>query len=234
MQSMPCAQWLKMYDLLTDVLVWVKDSDSRIQYANRAFIEHTGLGSLEQALGKTDYDFAPRHIARQFLADDHKVLGGEVINDRLEMNVLRSGELHWFTTNKRPLYDHLGRRIGTCGISRHLHKTSIMLGPLASIEKPMEFIRRNFTQPVQVSELANLCHLSVSALERRFRKALGKTPKQLINQLRLDHARRLLVETDLPVYLVAEQSGFSDANYFSRQFLAEFGESPSCFRQAFR
>lgn len=234
LQSMPAAQWLKMYDLLTDVLVWVKDSHSRIQYANRAFLEHTGLGALEQALGKTDDDFAPRHIARQFLADDQKVLEGEMINDRLEMNVLRSGELHWFTTSKRVLFDFDGQRVGTCGISRHLHKTSIMLGPLASIEKPLEHIRRNFTQPIAINALADLCHVSVSALERRFRKALGKTPKQLINQLRLDNARRLLVETDLPVYLVAEQSGFSDANYFSRQFLAEYAESPSSFRQGFR
>ncbi|MBN7827390.1 AraC family transcriptional regulator [Bowmanella dokdonensis] len=230
---MPAAQWLQMYDLLTDVLVWIKDAGSRIQYANRAFLEHTGLGRLDQAVGLTDNDFAPRHIARQFIADDQKVLQGDRLNQRLEINVLPNGELHWFSTSKRPLYDQQGNPVGTCGISRHLHKTSVMLGPLDSIQKPMEFIKNNLTRPIHIADLASQSHLSVSALERRFRKVLGKTPKQLITQLRLDQARRRLVETDLPIYLVAEQSGFEDPNYFSRQFLREFGESPTAFRRKF-
>ncbi len=231
--TMPPTQWLQIYDLLTDVLVWMKDSDSRIQYANRAFLEHTGLGTLDQAIGLTDNDFAPKHIARQFITDDRRVLQGNLLNQRLEINVLPNNEFHWFTTSKRPLFDHQGKCVGTCGISRHLHKTSVMLSPLDSIQKPMDMIKNNFTQPLQIADLANQCHLSVSALERRFRKVLGKTPKQLITQLRLDQARRLLVETDRPIYLVAEQCGFVDPNYFSRQFFHEFGESPREFRKSF-
>ncbi|WP_082633081.1 AraC family transcriptional regulator [Lacimicrobium alkaliphilum] len=234
LDSMPDRQWLKMYDLLTDVLVWVKDSQSRIMYANQAFLEHAGIDSLAQVVGLSDYDLTPGHIARLFVADDKRVMEGELITDRLEINRLPSGELHWFTTSKRPVYDYQERRVGTCGISRHLQKTSIMLSPLASIEKPMNFIKDNFTRDISITELAEHAHLSVSALERRFRKSLGKSPRQLINQLRLEYSRRLLIESKNPVYWVAEHCGFGDANYFSRQFMREFGESPSSFRQHFQ
>ncbi|GGD78910.1 AraC family transcriptional regulator [Lacimicrobium alkaliphilum] len=234
LDSMPDQQWLRMYDLLTDVLVWIKDSHSRIMYANQAFLEHAGMDTLAQVVGLSDYDLTPGHIARLFVADDKRVMEGELITQRLEINRLPSGELHWFTTSKRPLFDFQNRRIGTCGISRHLHKTSIMLSPLASIEKPMNFIKDNFTREISITELAKYAHLSVSALERRFRKSLGKTPRQLINQLRLEYSRRLLIEGEEPVYSVAERCGFGDPNYFSRQFMREFGESPSSFRQHFQ
>ncbi|MEJ2442641.1 MAG: AraC family transcriptional regulator [Exilibacterium sp.] len=224
-------QLMQAFDLLSDMLFWVKDSESRIVYANRHFLEHIGTHALDQVIGLTDYDFAPRHIAEQFLADDQRIIKGEFVSERLEMNILKSGEICWFSTSKRPLYDSDGQIIGSYGISRHLEKTSIALKALDRLKTPIDYIRTNYMNPISVSELASISNLSVSALERRFATYLSKTPKQFIAEVRLENARRLLVETNLPISSIALHTGFTDPGYFSRLFCRQFNEPPSEFRK---
>ena len=78
--------------------------------------------------------------------------------------------------------------------------------------------------------MAAIAYLSVSALERRFKKYLAKTPKQFINEVRLENARKLLVETNIPISQIGEETGFNDHSYFSKQFRLFFGELPSTYR----
>jgi AraC-like DNA-binding protein len=228
--KLPILAALQMYDLLPDILFWVKDADGRVIHANQCFLDHIGVNSLEQAIGLTDFDFAPEHIARQFIADDQRVMQGESVTDRLEMNLPGTGEISWFTTSKRPLVNASGVIVGSYGISRHLEKTSLVLDAMVALKAPVAFIRDNYMHKISLSELAEVSCLSVSALERRFKKFLRKTPNQYICEVRLENARRLLVETTLPVALVADQSGFSDPSYFSRKFNQAFSQLPSEFR----
>lgn len=229
----PVGELLKMYDLMPDVLFWVKDHQGKIMHANQFFLEHIGVRSLPQAIGLTDFDFAPRPLARQYVEDDKRVLKGELVTDRLEMNSV-GGEIAWFTTTKRPLVNHDGEIIGSYGITRHLEKTSVALTRIEALKTPVNYIRAYYMEPIRLDVLAKVSHLSISALERRFKKFLSKTPKQYITDVRLEHARRLLVETTLPIALVAEQSGFVDASYFSRRFKRKFAVLPSEFRDEYR
>jgi len=225
------SQVIEMFELMPDMLFWVKDADGCFRYANQYFLEYLGLGSLSQAIGRSDYDFSPAHIARQFVVDDDKVMLGEVVTNRLEMNSEARGEVSWFMTSKRPLYNDQGQVIGSYGISRHLEKTSIALSSMEALKVPVDYIRKHYMHPVSLTELAQASHLSVSALERRFKKYLNKTPKQFLNEVRLENARRLLVESSLPIALVAGESGFNDPSYFSRQFYRLFAQLPSEFRK---
>jgi len=224
-------QILTMFDMLPDIIFWIKDTHSRVIYANQMFVEHLGYNNIEQVLGKSDIDLSPKHLAKQFIADDDKVMSGEIVTDRLEMNINKSGELAWFSTSKRPLFDERMQIIGSYGVTRHLQKTVKTLSGIDELEVPVQFIRKNFHDDISIDQLAEVAHLSISALERRFKKYLSKTPKQFIRQIRLDNARRLLVETKLPIAQVAYQSGFSDHSYFSRHFKIMFGELPSELRQ---
>ena len=224
-------QGLTMFDMLPDIIFWIKDTQCRVVYANQMFVEHLGYSNLEQVLGKSDSDLSPNHIAKQFIADDQKVMSGETVTDRLEMNINSAGEQAWFSTSKRPLFDENKLIIGSYGITRHLQKTVKTLSGIDELKIPVQFIRENFHNELSIDQLAEVAHLSISALERRFKKYLAKTPKQFIRQIRLDNARRLLVETKLPIAQVAYQSGFSDHSYFSRHFKLMFGELPSQLRQ---
>ena len=161
-----------------------------------------------------------------------KVLAGESVTDRLEMNMNNSGEVAWFSTSKRPLLAENGEITGSYGITRHLQKTVKSLSGIDELKTPVDFIRHNFHLEITIEQLADVAYLSVSALERRFKKYLAKTPKQFIREIRLEHARRLLIETKLPIAEVAYQSGFADHSYFSRHFKLMFNELPSELRQS--
>lgn len=223
-------QIIEMFDLMPDVIFWVKDSKGCFVYANQFFLEHMGVTSLTQITGLTDFDFSPVHIAKQFRVDDLKVMKGEVVNNRLEMNNTKTGDIAWFTTSKRPLFNEQGQTIGSYGVSRHLEKTSLALSGMDALKEPVAYVRENYMRAICLKELAAITHLSISALERRFKKFLGKTPKQFISEVRLENARRLLIETNLSIAVIANDTGFVDHSYFSRQFQKLFKQSPSAFR----
>jgi AraC-like DNA-binding protein len=224
-------QIIEMFDLMPDVIFWVKDENNCFVYANQFFLEHIGVSSLAQIVGLSDFDFSPVHLAKQFAVDDQKVMHGEVVNNRLEMNNSQSGDIAWFTTSKRPLFDEQDKAIGSYGISRHLGKTSLVLSGMDALKEPVAYVRKNYMNNICLKELADITYLSISALERRFKKYLGKTPKQYINEVRLENARRLLIETNVAVATIANDTGFTDHSYFSRQFQKLFNQSPSAFRQ---
>jgi len=223
-------QILQMFDLLPNTIFWIKDEHSQIVYANNKFVEHLGLHTLQQILGKSDMDFFPPHIGKQFISDDKSVMNGQVITDRLELNMLKTGDFAWFSTSKRPLFDQNNIIVGTYGFTQLMNKTSQVLSSIDAIKAPVEYVRENFHKDICVKELANTAFLSVSALERRFKKYLSKTPKQFINEIRLENARRMLIETKLPIVEIAYRCGFSEHSYFSRQFKTLFGTLPSQLR----
>lgn len=224
-------QILQMFDLLPDIIFWIKDAQSQILYANNKFVEHIGWHSLQQVVGKSDLAFFPPHIAKQFINDDKSVMNGQLITDRIELNMLKTGDFAWFSTSKRPLYDVNHQIVGSYGFTLLMNKTSQVLSSIDAIKAPVEFVRENFHKDICVEQLAQAAFLSVSALERRFKKYLSKTPKQFINEIRLENARRLLIETKLPIVEVAYRCGFSEHSYFSRQFKALFGTLPSQLRE---
>ena len=224
-------QIIEMFDLMSDVLFWVKDENNCFVYANKYFLEHLGVTSLVQIIGLNDFDFSHAHMAKQYNVDDQKVMHGEVVNNRLEMNHTKSGDIAWFTTSKRPLFNEQGKPIGSYGITRHLEKTSLALAGMDALKEPVDYVRKNYMQNICLKELAEITHLSISALERRFKKFLGKTPKQFINEVRLENARRLLIETNIAIATIANDTGFADHSYFSRQFQKLFDQSPSVFRK---
>jgi len=225
-------QVIEVFDLMPDTLFWIKDLSGHFIYVNKVFLAHSGLRSLNHIIGHNDKHIAAPHIADQFIADDKKVLQGEVVNNRLEMNNVKNGKLSWFTTSKRPLRDQVGKVVGSYGITRHLNKTSEVLSGMNAVQTPVAYIKKNYMNDICINELANVAHLSVSALERRFRKYLAKTPKQFLNEIRLENARRLLVETNSSISDVASETGFSDHSYFSKQFKKMFDQLPSQFRES--
>lgn len=220
-----------MFDLVPNTLFWIKDEQCRFIHANQVFIEHSGMRCLSKIVGLTDYAISPPHLARQFILDDQKVMNGDIVTNRVELNMLSSGEFGWYSTSKRPLHDDSGNIVGTYGFTHHLEQSAQALTSIEAIKAPVEFVRENYHRDISIEDLAKMSFLSVSALERRFKKYLGKTPKQFINEIRLENARRMLIETKHPIVEIAYQCGFSEHSYFSRQFKLLFGTLPSVLRE---
>jgi len=217
-------------ELLPDPHAWVKDCNGRFIFANRLFYERFGISSMDGLMGKTDYDLAPAVMAERYCADDQLVLDGGTVTDRLEI-IKGDGEfVEWFLTSKWPIYNNESQIIGSFGISHHLNRSERKLVPYQELSTPIRYIQEHFASNISVEELATVCNLSVSALERRFKKHLNRTPHQYITEFKLDHARRLLLETEKSVGTIALETGFADHSHFTRTFSKHFGQPPSALR----
>jgi AraC-like DNA-binding protein len=85
-----------------------------------------------------------------------------------------------------------------------------------------------------VESLAALVHLSRSALNARFQKALGRSPARMLRDVRMSEARQLLSSSGLSVETVAARCGYGSTAAFSRAFAAEHGVSPQSWRDTSR
>lgn len=220
-----------MLDLIPDTHAWVKNTAGRFVFGNRLFFERFGFSSMQALLGKCDYDLAPPTLAENYCNDDTFVLDGGIITDRLELIQGDGNSGDWFLTSKWPIYDLEDSIIGSFGISRHLNRTQGTTFPYQELRAPVDYICQHFASDISVESLASACNISVSALERRFRKHFDKTPRQYINAVRLDNARQMLLETDKAIGTIALETGFSDHSHFTREFGKHFGETPRAVRR---
>ncbi len=103
----------------------------------------------------------------------------------------------------------------------------------ATVAKAQQWLEDNLRQLSGIGELAAALHVSERTLLRRFRKATGRTPKQYLQALRIELAKRLLATTGTPVEEVATQAGYADATAFHRLFKEMAGISPGQYRRRF-
>ena len=101
--------------------------------------------------------------------------------------------------------------------------------PLAHRAK--RYIDENFPNRFpDVTETAHAIGCSPNYLSSLFLRAHGVTVKEYVNTLKFNYARRMLEESSYNVSEIAGSCGFSDVIYFSRQFRARFGYTPSQLR----
>jgi LacI family transcriptional regulator len=92
-------------------------------------------------------------------------------------------------------------------------------------------IRENACRFTSIEEVLRQVPISRSALFRRFKQSLNRSPKEEMNRVRLEHAKELLGDTDLPISAVAERVGFREAKYFSDVFHKVEGLTPLRYRR---
>ena len=106
-----------MIDQVPDYL-FIKDTQSRFVVANRAVAADLGL-KPEDLIGKSDFDLHPPELARQFFADEQKVISsGKPTIDIDEFIVDTDGAQKWLSTSKLPLRNDENEIIGIVGICR--------------------------------------------------------------------------------------------------------------------
>ncbi|WP_208024454.1 GlxA family transcriptional regulator [Amycolatopsis pithecellobii] len=93
---------------------------------------------------------------------------------------------------------------------------------------------RHLDRPLSLRELAACDSMSVRTFTRRFREEIGVSPVQWLTQLRVERARQLLEESDLPVDRIATHAGFGTAASLRQHFQTAVGVSPSMYRATFR
>lgn len=98
-------------------------------------------------------------------------------------------------------------------------------------EKVKLFLDANYSEPLQIQQVARQFGVHPNYLTRIFRAAYGLGPKEYLIERKLKKAEALLSTTDYPVAVVANSLGFEDAFAFSRLFKKKAGLSPAIFRK---
>ena len=220
-----------LFDHLPDVQYWIKDAEGRYVHVNRGFLDNYALDHVDQVLGKTDYDIAPDYLADAWVRDDQNVLRGHELINHIELVGHVDRSAGWFMTTKLPVRSREGTILGTTGITVAMKGPAERLWPYAELDTVVRHIREHIDRPISVSELAQLASLSVSALERKFKKHLRVTPMQYIKRLRISFASQALIQTDLSINEIAHRYGFCDHSYMSKEFRRVVGMTPREYRQ---
>ncbi len=104
-------------------------------------------------------------------------------------------------------------------------------GRNATEKEMISYIQENYANEISLKEFGAQFHLSEKYVSRYFKEHFHITLSQYVNHLRLEHARQLLQETQLPVTEVALQSGYPNVSYFIRSFKKMYGVSPLKYRK---
>ena len=102
---------------------------------------------------------------------------------------------------------------------------------LERINKVIQHITKSYGEKITTLELAGMCYLSEAHFCRFFKKYVGKSATEYINEYRVEKAAILLLGTSESISYVSSLVGFDDANYFSRVFKKIKGMSPGKYRK---
>ena len=104
-----------------------------------------------------------------------------------------------------------------------------------SLSKPIldccDYINMHLEEKLSLRELAERFKYSETYLSRKFREETGRSFKEYIRSQRLDQAKALLKDSSLDIRDISDRLHFCSPSYFSEQFKAEFGVSPTQWRE---
>ena len=94
----------------------------------------------------------------------------------------------------------------------------------------LAFIGDNYTSDLKLAELARVAAMSSFHFAREFKRTTGTTPHQYLIEFRVERAKALLADSELPLVEVGLQSGFSHQSHFTRLFHRLTGTTPHSYR----
>ena len=110
--------------------------------------------------------------------------------------------------------------------------TDILTVPHRGVATALKFIRDHATEPIQVLDVSKHLGVSRSTLDNHFRQVIGRTAHDEIERARLNIAKSLLENTDLPLRAIAARSGYRNEQYMCKVLRRALGRTPGQYRQA--
>jgi LacI family transcriptional regulator len=99
------------------------------------------------------------------------------------------------------------------------------------VSRALRFMAEHSHERIEVKTVVSAVATNRRSLERRFRQSIGKSIAEEITRLRLERAKRRIVETDAPMKDIALEVGFRNADHFYKVFSRVEGMPPSQFRE---
>lgn len=113
------------------------------------------------------------------------------------------------------------------------YTNSLKEGDTERMNKVYAFVMQNFRQKMAVSELAELTNMTPTSFSRYFRVHANKTFSEFVSEIRIGHARKLLIEKKLSASQACYESGYGTLSNFNRQFKALTQQTPSEYKRQY-
>jgi YesN/AraC family two-component response regulator len=98
----------------------------------------------------------------------------------------------------------------------------------------VDYIERNIKRGISLEDVANHVNISTYYLSKIFKKEMGVNFITYVTDRKMDMAKEMLVNTDIPVLNIALDLAYNEANYFSKAFKKKTGLTPSEYREKYR
>lgn len=194
-------------------------------------LAHAGLlGDEQYALHPENHAYAREHFPASRLSDATHIIGNKLVSaagpvSTLEMMIKLIEQLQGIKIANAV------RKILTCDL---INQTTEFPGLRAThsssipqvLKDTIQLMSSNMEEPLSIDELSNWTGSSRRRLERLFRVHLQTSPSRYYLELRMTHARQLLLQSSDSITSIATTAGFVTATYFSRCFKEFFSISP--------
>ncbi len=149
------------------------------------------------------------------------------------------------TVSYLPEAEHYFSRLVSCPEEDYLEQAALMLEILSLLSRPKKpndahageiqrvlfYLQEHYAEPIRVGDLPALTYLSHTPFFEAFRRETGKSPSEYLCDLRLAHAKELLLDADRSIGEISEACGFHSQAYFHDVFRRHIGTSPSAWRR---
>lgn len=225
---------MALFDALPQVAFYAKDTLSRYVRVNAVSVEHHGLASEADMLGRTDRDFHPPAMAAAYIAEDQRVMAAErPIPGQVWLVFHHSGLPHWYVSTKVRLLDPGGKVMGIAGAMYRIEQPGEQARHFQELSPVIRHIEQHYAETIVMSEMAAVAGLSSTHFNRRFQQLLRLTPTGYLRTVRIQAARHLLNATRRELAAIAIDAGFTDQSHFTRCFREATGLTPAEYRRRF-
>jgi len=102
-----------------------------------------------------------------------------------------------------------------------------------AIESIIDYSFKNYLEPITLNKVAAIAKMSIPTFCRFFKKNIKKTYFEFLQELRINHACKLLKDVDKPVIEICYESGYNSWSHFSKQFKAAKKMTPTMYKKNF-
>lgn len=151
---------------------------------------------------------------------------------RIDINTFDSDENYLYPKPYEPVEQFASRVCNLCErVCNYLNQHKESKNEELAI-KAGQYIRNNFSDyALSLNAVADYCNVSVSYLSRFFKEQYGESVVQYIDRLRMEHAKKLLSESNLSLKEITSESGYGSETNFIRKFKKKEGITPMQYRE---
>jgi len=183
----------------------------------------------EDFLGKDFFEKPEMLHLKQLLIDSKRGIeykGGLRDHIRQELLELRNAEGFYGILRLLTLLDKLAHGTGGSPIASYGYVNTYKVSETERMQKVHNYVLQHFAQEIRLGDVASLAGMSEAAFCRYFKARSNKTFIDFVNEIRVGHACKLLLEDQWTIAQIAYDSGFDSLSNFNRNFKRYIGHTP--------